>query len=176
MSTVTAEQAEFLLNVSALPSLKNEHGITMKILAALPSDKGDFRPYPLAMSAMDLAWHIASVEMFFLDAVITGAFDFSSNPRPENLRTTADVAEWYSENFESRMAKLTAISGEQLAQIIDFGGMFQMPAVMYLNFDLHHLIHHRGQLSTYIRPMGGKVPAIYGESHDSAEARKAAAQ
>jgi uncharacterized damage-inducible protein DinB len=51
-----------------------------------------------------------------------------------------------------------------------------MPAVMYLNFLLHHSIHHRGQLSMYLRPMGAKVPAIYGESYDSAEARKAAQQ
>ena len=59
---------------------------------------------------------------------------------------------------------------------VDFRGMFQRPAVMYLNFLLHHSIHHRGQLSTYLRPMGAKVPAMYGESYDSAEARKAAQQ
>jgi uncharacterized damage-inducible protein DinB len=53
--------------------------------------------------------------------------------------------------------------------------MFQLPAVMYLSFILNHSIHHRGQLSMYLRPMGAKVPAIYGESYDSAEARKAAA-
>jgi uncharacterized damage-inducible protein DinB len=52
--------------------------------------------------------------------------------------------------------------------------MFQLPAVMYLNFVINHSIHHRGQLSVYLRPAGGKVPAIYGESYDSAAARKAA--
>jgi uncharacterized damage-inducible protein DinB len=45
---------------------------------------------------------------------------------------------------------------------------------MYLQLAVNHSVHHRGQLSTYLRPMGGKVPAIYGESYDSAEARKAA--
>jgi uncharacterized damage-inducible protein DinB len=54
--------------------------------------------------------------------------------------------------------------------------MFQLPAVTYLNFLLHHSIHHRGQLSMYLRPMGAKVPSIYGESYDAAEARKAAQQ
>ena len=53
---------------------------------------------------------------------------------------------------------------------------FQLPAVTYLNFVLHHSIHHRGQLSMYLRPMGAKVPSIYGESYDAAEARKAAQQ
>jgi uncharacterized damage-inducible protein DinB len=54
--------------------------------------------------------------------------------------------------------------------------MFQLPAVTYLNFLLHHSIHHRGQLSMYLRPMGAKVPSIYGESYDATEARKAAEQ
>ena len=44
----------------------------------------------------------------------------------------------------------------------------------FLRLFFFDAIHHRGQLSTYIRPMGGKVPSIYGESHDSAEAKKAA--
>jgi uncharacterized damage-inducible protein DinB len=46
--------------------------------------------------------------------------------------------------------------------------------VAYCDFSLRHTIHHRGQLSGYLRAMGGKVPAIYGESYDSAEAKKAA--
>jgi uncharacterized damage-inducible protein DinB len=55
---------------------------------------------------------------------------------------------------------------------VDFRGMFQLPAVMYLGFVQQHSIHHRGQLSMYLRPMGAKVPSIYGESYDAAEARK----
>jgi uncharacterized damage-inducible protein DinB len=54
--------------------------------------------------------------------------------------------------------------------------MFQQPAVMYLNLLMHHSVHHRGQLSMYLRPMGAKVPSIYGESYDAAQARKAAQQ
>ena len=61
-------------------------------------------------------------------------------------------------------------------KIVDFRGMFQLPAVNYLGFILHHTVHHRGQLSMYLRPMGAKVPSIYGESYDAAEARKAAQQ
>jgi uncharacterized damage-inducible protein DinB len=51
--------------------------------------------------------------------------------------------------------------------------MFQMPAVSFLTLSQNHTIHHRGQLSTYLRPMGGKVPSIYGESYDAAQARAA---
>jgi len=59
-------------------------------------------------------------------------------------------------------------------KVVDFRGMMQLPAVAFLQLAVNHMGHHRGQLSTYLRPMGGKVPPIYGESYDSAEARKAA--
>ena len=59
-------------------------------------------------------------------------------------------------------------------KIVDFRGMFQLPAVAFLMVGLHHTIHHRGQLSAYLRSMGAKVPAIYGESYDSAAAKSSA--
>jgi uncharacterized damage-inducible protein DinB len=58
-----------------------------------------------------------------------------------------------------------------LTRIIDFRGLFQLPAVTYVQVGLNHSIHHRGQLSMYLRPMGGTVPSIYGESYDAREAR-----
>lgn len=167
------EQASFLLNEVYLPTLYNEHRTTKSVIEAIPLDKGDYRPDPNARSAMDLAWHIAAVERRFLDAVAAGQFDFSPMPRPESVKNSADIAAWYVENFTPRVEKLKTLSSDQLLKVVDFRGMFQLPAVMFLGFVLHHTVHHRGQLSTYLRPMGAKVPAIYGESYDSAEARKA---
>ena len=90
------------------------------------------------------------------------------------MRTGSDIGAWYAEKFAKNLAGISALSGEQLAKVLDFRGVFQMPAVAFLTFHMNHEIHHRGQLSTYLRPMGGKVPSIYGESYDSAEAKKAA--
>ncbi len=176
MQQIEADQAHFLLHGVYLPGLQNEYRLTKSIIAAIPPDKGDYRPDGISKSAMDLAWHIASTEMRFLDAVAAGEFDLSPRPRPDSIRNSADLAAWYTHNFEPRFEKLAKLSNEQLLKIIDFRGMFQLPAVMYLGFVLHHSVHHRGQLSMYLRPMGAKVPAIYGESCDSAEARKAARQ
>ena len=169
-----SDQAAFLLHEVFLPNLNNEHRITKSVIEAIPLDKGDYRPDEVARPALELAWHIASTEMRFLNAVAAGGFDFTPMPRPESIKTSADLASWYAENFASHLAPVTKLSNEQLMKIVDFRGMFQLPAVMYLNFVLHHTVHHRGQLSTYLRSMGGKVPAMYGESYDSAEARKAA--
>lgn len=168
------DQAQFLLQGVYLPGLKNEHLLTKNVIAAIPADKGHYSPDAISKSALDLAWHIASTEMRFMDAVAAGEFDLSPRPRPDSVKNSADLSLWYAENFDPRFEKLTKLSNEQLLKIVDFRGRFQLPAVMYLGFILHHSVHHRGQLSMYLRPMGAKVPAIYGESHDSAEARKAA--
>ena len=130
----------------------------------------------LSKSAFELGWHIALTEMRFMEVPVAGEFDFGPRPRPDSIKNSADLADWYADNFEQHFEKLTKLTNAQLLKIVDFRGMFQVPAVMYLNFGLNHSIHHRGQLSMYLRPMGAKVPAIYGESYDSAEARKAAQQ
>jgi uncharacterized damage-inducible protein DinB len=174
MPTLQPEQATFLLNVMALPSLKNEHAVTRKVIEAIPLDKGDYRPDPVAKTALELAWHIVAAEHRFMGGIADGVFDFTPNHRPETVRNSADIAKWYEDSFQKNLARLEAMSGEALVKVIDFRGMFQFPAVMYLTFSSSHTIHHRGQLSVYLRPMGGKVPAIYGESYDSAEAKKAA--
>jgi uncharacterized damage-inducible protein DinB len=58
--------------------------------------------------------------------------------------------------------------------VVDFWSIFQLPAVVYLQFAINHSVHHRGQLTIYLRPMGAKVPSIYGESFDDAQARQSA--
>jgi uncharacterized damage-inducible protein DinB len=168
------DQATFLLNDLFLPNLKNEHRLTKNVIEAIPLDKGDYRPDEVSKTALELAWHIAATEARFLNAVAAGAFDFTPMPRPESVKNSADLAAWYVDNFASHLETVAKLSDEQLLKIVDFRGMFQLPAVMFLNFVLHHTVHHRGQLSMYLRPMGAKVPAIYGESYDSAAARKAA--
>jgi uncharacterized damage-inducible protein DinB len=167
------EQGTFLLQMF-LPSLKNEHRTTKSVIEAIPSDRGDYRPDANSKSAMELAWHIVAAQHRFLSGIAAGGFDFSPIHKPESVRTSGEIAAWLADSFAKNFAALSALSGEQLVKILDFRGLFQMPAVLYLQFDLNHEIHHRGQLSTYLRPMGGKIPAIYGESYDSAEAKKAA--
>jgi uncharacterized damage-inducible protein DinB len=176
MAQIQPDQAGFLLQSVFLPGLKTEHRVTKSIVEAIPLDKGDYRPDAVSKSSLELAWHITVTEMRFMDAVLAGEFDFSPRPRPESILNSADLAAWYAGNFEQRLEKFTKLPNEALVEIMDFRGMFQLPAVMFLNFMLNHSIHHRGQLSMYLRPMGAKVPAIYGESYDSAEARKAAQQ
>ena len=87
------------------------------------------------------------------------------------MRTPLDIARWYGERFEHDVALLRALTADQLVRTIDFRGILRLPAVAYAEIGMKHSIHHRGQLSMYLRPMGAKVPSIYGESYDSAQAK-----
>jgi uncharacterized damage-inducible protein DinB len=175
MIPISPENASFLLQYT-LPTVKNEHRSTRSVIEAIPQSNADYRPDPYSKTALELAWHVVAAEHRFYNGIISGAFDFTPIHRPEDVRTPAQIGEWYGDSFDKSFDQFPNLSGEQLAKLIDFRGLFQLPAVTYFNFSLNHTIHHRGQLSTYLRAMGGKVPAIYGESYDSAEAKKAAAQ
>lgn len=163
------EQALFLLQMT-LPTLEREHQTTVRVLEAVPAEKADYKPDANSWSARELSWHIASAENLFLKAVAAGAFDFTPG---EKKTTMPEILTFYKETFAKNLADLKSMSGEQAAKIVDFRGMMQLPAVSFVTFDMNHVLHHRGQLSVYLRPMGGKVPAIYGESYDSKAAKAA---
>jgi len=171
---MTPENASFLLNQVFLPLLEKEQSTTRCVIEAIPDNGGDYRPDGASKTSVELAWHIVAAEKRFLEGIVNGEFNFAPITRPEHVRTGADIARWYGEMTQAVLPRLHQMTPEQLTKSIDFRGIFQAPAVMFLQTSLNHSIHHRGQLSTYLRPAGGKVPAIYGESYDSAEARKAA--
>lgn len=174
MSEMTGEQAVFLLQSVYLGPLKNESRITKKVLEAVPAEKVNYRPEPAARTANDLVRHIAAADNRFLEAAINGVFDISPGLLPETVKTPQEVAAWYEQRFAKNFDALTKATGDQLTKMVDFRGMFKRPAVTLVMIGLHHTIHHRGQLSSYLRCMGAKVPSIYGESYDDVQARKAA--
>ena len=100
----------------------------------------------------------------FLTAVVNGAFpDFGKAECPG---TVAEIIAQYDKKVPPLLEKAKAITAEQAAKVISFH-TFTFPAVVFLNLTNSHGIHHRGQLAAYLRAMGTKVPAIYGESADS---------
>ena len=166
---MTPDQAVFLLQ-TYLGQLKVESRTTKNVLQAVPADRADYRPDPVSKSAIELVRHIAAADIRFVDVVRAGAF----NPGPgipEGIPTPGDIATWYEATYAEAFEALSKATPDQLLKVVDFRGLFQRPAVMFLISGLSHTIHHRGQLSAYLRSMGAKVPAIYGESYDSAAAK-----
>ena len=174
MSNLTAEQAHLFVHNVVLGILKSESRTTKSVLAAVPNANLDYRPDPSAKSANELIRHIASADNWFIKSVVDGAFAPGSVKIPEDVTRPEEVLQWYENEYAKNFDAVTKMSGEQLIQIMDFRGLFKNQAFGFLQAGLLHTIHHRGQLSTYLRPMGGKVPAIYGESYDSAQTKKSA--
>jgi uncharacterized damage-inducible protein DinB len=159
------EQAAFTLQL-LMQGIDSEHPVTRKVIAAVPEDKVNYKPHEKSMSALELAWHIASSEVWFLKGVANGEFEASEGNRPDDIKTIAGVLAWYEKEFAAALAKVKAVPAEKLAKPVNFYNVMNLPAVHYLGFMNSHSVHHRGQLSVYLRPMGAKVPAIYGGSAD----------
>ena len=150
---------------SMLQGLSREMETTKKVIAAIPEDKRDYRPDPKARTAWELAWHLASSDVQMTDEIAD--HKFTMEPRfKEEPKSVADMVEWYDGNFKRAIARVRDMTPEQLCTPVDFYGVFNLPAVFYLTFVNNHSIHHRGQLAVYLRPMGSKVPSIYGGSAD----------
>jgi uncharacterized damage-inducible protein DinB len=147
-------------------TLTNEIKTTRCILAAVPDDKADYTPHPTSMTALALAIHLATADVWFADGIVKGAFAAHDEKMTEKFKKPSDVVAFYDETMPSLLDQLKAISGEKIAQPLSMGS-WTMPGLNFLNIMLLHSSHHRGQLSTYLRPMGAKVPAIYGGSADS---------
>ncbi|MGD1069453.1 MAG: DinB family protein [Bryobacteraceae bacterium] len=171
---MTPEQARFLLDFT-LPTLKQETATTAKVIAAAPNANLDYRPSERCMPASELLWHIASADVMFLEGIVSGGFG-QSPAQPEDIKTPEQISRWYTQRMSAAIEKLSAYTPEEAARILDFYGFVQLPAAGIVTFALGHSIHHRGQLSSYLRPMGGKIPSIYGPSADENPFAKSEAQ
>jgi uncharacterized damage-inducible protein DinB len=149
---------EFLMG-----SLMSETAVTRNVILAITNPQ--FKIDEKARPAIEIAQHIVGVEVQFLHEIAEGAFKME--PRYPNLPGDPKaLVAWYDAELPKAIQALQQITPERLAAVLDFYGAFQFPAVMYVNFAVKHSVHHRGQLATYLRPMGSKVPSIYGGSAD----------
>lgn len=155
--------ADFLI-----ADLENEMQTTLGVLAAVPDSHLDYTPDPKSKTALGMIRHIALVDEWLLSCIANGQF----TPPPDDsdacgIMNAAGAVARYKETIPAALDRVRSLSGETLAGVIDMFGAIKAPAVNLLAITLKHSVHHRGQLSTYLRPMGAKVPGIYGPSADT---------
>jgi uncharacterized damage-inducible protein DinB len=146
---------------------ENEMQATLRVIEAVPASRLDFRPDAKAKSGLGLVRHIALEDAWLLNCIANG--EFTKPPDDSDacgIMNPADAAARYKEKFPAALKRVRGMSSEQLSKVIDLLGLMQMPAINFLAMALKHSVHHRGQLSTYLRPMGGSVPSIYGPTAD----------
>lgn len=163
---INESQAVFLKQLYSA-ELEHERVTTRKVIAAVPESGKDYRPDPKAHTAFELAWHLVQSELWFLDGIAKGEFASGAKERPSSVTSIAEVLRFDTEQYPAAWSKVQSLEDRKLIEPIDMFGMVTLPRVSFLSIMLKHSVHHRAQLGTYLRPMGSKVPAIYGNSADS---------
>ena len=165
---MNADQARLLVE-QFTGLMESEVPATVKVLGAVGSGNVDYKPDAKSRSAREIAAHIAVADNWFLQSIIDGKFDFNHEAAEKaeaSLKSAADIVAFYQRNVPDRITQVRALPADKLTREIDFFGMMKAPAVTFLGMANNHSVHHRGQLAAYLRPMGSKVPAIYGGSAD----------
>ena len=141
--------------------------VFMRVLRALPRDRLSYKPDRRSPSAEQIVWTLTGELKACLDVVIENKAEWTSIPPPPMDTMLSLFEQWFNE-LTDRVSKMDEESWNRQAQFYHHGKVVsEQPVGTFLWFILFDAIHHRGQLSTYIRPMGGKVPPIYGPSADS---------
>ncbi len=155
--------ADFLIS-----DFESEMQTTLGVFQAVPGNHLDYRPDSKSRSGLGLVRHIALEDDWLVNCIVDGVFTTPPDDSDAcGIMTPADAIAQYKEKLPAALARVRGLSGEELVSVIDLLGMIQAPRVNFLAMAVKHSVHHRGQLSSYLRAMGGKVPGIYGPTADA---------
>ena len=168
---------------SLLPEFDHETGTTRTLLERVPGDKADWKPHAKSMSLGTLATHVATIPGWM--PITLQQTEFDTNPPggqgyvPPAFEGTAKMLQTYDEGVKTARAMLAATTDAEMmvSWALKSGGkiIFTMPRVAVLrSFIMNHSVHHRGQLSVYLRLCDVPLPSIYGPTADTQEPRVSA--
>jgi uncharacterized damage-inducible protein DinB len=152
-----------------IDAYRQESATTIKVLRAYPAGKSELRPHPLCRTARELAWIFVGEQAMCQMALTTG-FDWSKPPVPPPAPASLDaIIDMFDEGCHA-LVDLVGQKDDALTGTVKFPTaprtIGDVPLPQFLWMTLCDQIHHRGQLSIYLRMADGKVPSIYGPTHD----------
>ena len=139
----------------------DESTTTRKVLSRIP-EGSDYRPDPRSRTAHEIAWQIVCEEKMLIDALETGKVEWAPPPMPSTMKEVVDA---YQKQADDLVARWQALPADRWNGTLEFFGKERPASPMAWSF-LFDIVHHRGQITTYLRPMGSTVPQIYGPSAD----------
>jgi uncharacterized damage-inducible protein DinB len=167
------------ISAALLPEFDHEMANTRRTLERVPNAAFDWTPHEKSYSMQDLVSHLANLPSWTAvtieqDSIDMAPPDGSEPPRTEAVASTAQALETFDTNVAAARAIIENASDEKLMETWSLlnGGevMFTMPKVAVLrSFIMNHMIHHRGQLTVYLRMNDAPLPALYGPSADESE-------
>jgi uncharacterized damage-inducible protein DinB len=155
------------------PEFDQEMTSTRRVLERVPEDKFAWKPHPKSFSMGNLASHIVNMLLWTVDTMDKTAFDLDS-VTPEEMnkaaKTSAELLAWFDANAAKARAALAKSDAEyQVPWTLKKGAQvfFTLPRYTCVrSFCLNHIVHHRAQLTVYLRENDVPVPGLYGPSAD----------
>jgi len=158
-----------------IAEIEQEAATARKCLERIPAEKFDWKPHEKSMSFRTLATHVAEMFGWTPSTMQTSELDFAKiDYKPYEPATTGDLLEYFDKNVAEAIDTLrnsddaaymenwTMRNGEKV--------YFTMPkAIVMRSFVMNHIVHHRGQLTVYLRLNDIPVPSIYGPSADEGQ-------
>jgi uncharacterized damage-inducible protein DinB len=138
-----------------------ESKTTRNVLARIP-EGSDYRPDPKSRTAQEIAWQIICEETMIIEALENGKAEWAPPPMPATME---EVLAAYDEQSTDMPRRWRDLPSERWDGTLEFFGSQRPASPMAWSF-LFDIVHHRGQITTYLRPMGSTVPQIYGPSAD----------
>jgi uncharacterized damage-inducible protein DinB len=139
----------------------DESKTTRRVLERIP-EGSEYRPDPKSRTAKEIAWQIVCEEQMIIDALETGKAAWDPGPLPGTMKEVCDA---YAKQADEMSARWTSLPADRWKGTLEFFGSERPASPMAWSF-LFDIVHHRGQITTYLRPMGSTVPQIYGPSGD----------
>lgn len=157
-----------------LPEFDHEMTTTRKLLERVPPDRLDWKPHVKSFSLGALAQHVATLPMWGAMTVNQSEVDIGGDPREDPLPTREAILALFDKNVSDARAALAGKSDAELAAPWslkrDGAVIFSMPrSAVWRQFVMSHLIHHRAQLSVYLRMNDVPIPSMYGPSADEGQ-------
>lgn len=150
-----------------IQAFKDEIPRFVRVLKAVPAAQAGYRPHPRSMSAAEIVSLLANELHDAVTVLAKGEVAFVQHPAPADVAVSIQAYEKNAAAVKRRLAKVKDAAWKKKARfLMDGKVVWEAPLGDMLWGFLFDAIHHRGQLSTYLRPMGAKVPSIYGPSAD----------
>jgi uncharacterized damage-inducible protein DinB len=145
---------------------KKEARATRKVLERIP-EGATYRPDPKSRPAREIAWQIVNEEIQLADGLTKGSIEWSDQKTPETMREVLEAYDRHHPDLTARMDAAPRENWERRVPLLYQGQEVMADTGFQMAWGfLFDIVHHRGQISTYLRPMGSTVPQIYGPSAD----------
>jgi uncharacterized damage-inducible protein DinB len=147
---------------------QREHPTFVRVFRAVPAESLDYRPDVRSRSAAELVWLQVLEKQCWLELIATGRINWKVTPPTTTLDEMISAYEKAHADLAPQLERLDDETWDRKSTqfLVDGRVYFEVPLGEMFWLGLFDAIHHRGQLSVYLRPMGGRVPSIYGPSGD----------